>query len=107
MKKLKEHLESIMELPSPRDWRILLSCFEPRVLKKNEFLIRQGHVCDVVAYVEYGLMRTQMEKNGTDFTIDFSRWNVLLRIGQLHQPGTLRDGYPGCEGFTVVVHKRT
>jgi CRP-like cAMP-binding protein len=71
MEKLRHYLSTLMQLPDEKDWRILLSCFSFRMLKKNDYLVRQGQVCDVVCYIEQGLMRTQTQKNGSEFTIDF------------------------------------
>lgn len=46
----------------------ILSYFEPVTYQKGDFLVKAGQVCDKVAFVETGLLRTWYEVDGIEVT---------------------------------------
>ena len=41
------------------------------ILKKKEYLLRQGQVCSFIGFVETGVLRSYIEKEGEDYISDF------------------------------------
>lgn len=46
----------------------ILSHFKPLTLEKGEYMVKAGHVCNRVAYVQNGLLRTWYEVGGEEVT---------------------------------------
>lgn len=70
-----------------------LAFFQPRFLKKGDFLVEQGQVCRYVAYVQSGMLRSfYPRENGEDVTSCFCVSNGLTTSYQsflLQEPSTL------------------
>lgn len=50
--------------------RLMGECDEV-ILKKKEYLLRQGQVCSFIGFVETGVLRSYIEKEGEDYISDF------------------------------------
>lgn len=50
--------------------RLVGECDEV-ILKKKEYLLRQGQVCSFIGFVETGVLRSYIEKEGEDYISDF------------------------------------
>ena len=50
--------------------RLVAECDEV-ILKKKEYLLRQGQVCSFIGFVETGVLRSYIEKEGEDYISDF------------------------------------
>lgn len=103
MKQIQEAIDSIVPLTGT-EWSCLQTFMEEKILRKNEFLLQQGHVCTSVAFVVSGsLIYSRLLTNGTEVTTDFafegdwvtdnrSRLNnapSLLNIKALHKTDLL------------------
>lgn len=49
----------------------LMDVCDEVVLKKKEFLLHQGQVCSFIGFVETGVLRSYIEKEGDDYISDF------------------------------------
>jgi len=65
-----QSIKSIVPLNEEEE-REILSKVEIRLFKKNEFLLREGQICNKVTFVNSGCMRLFYEVEGTENTIQF------------------------------------
>ena len=69
---LKNHIASIISLDD-EELLILSDYFKVKVLKKNEFFLREGQICNFIGFVNRGvLIYFKSLDNGNDVTIDFA-----------------------------------
>jgi CRP/FNR family transcriptional regulator, anaerobic regulatory protein len=58
---------------SDEEWITISKYFEIRMLSKNEFLLKQGEICNLVAYISYGtLIYIKITDNADEITTDFA-----------------------------------
>lgn len=50
------------------DWQRIDSCLVRRVVKRDELILEEGHVCRHLYFLEEGLLRFFIWKDGTDIT---------------------------------------
>ncbi len=70
MLRFSKHLRDNYQL-SEKEWNCIQPYFEPLSLEKNEFFVQKGKVCHRLAFIEEGIMRYCMERNGEDITCYF------------------------------------
>jgi CRP-like cAMP-binding protein len=57
---------------SDTDWASIAACFEQRVIKKDEILLVEGKICRYLYFLESGLLRYYINKDGSDVTKFFT-----------------------------------
>ncbi len=67
-KKFIENYTSISEF----DWEIISKCFECREIEKNEIILQEGEVCKHLYFLEMGLLRYFINKDGNEITKFFT-----------------------------------
>jgi len=69
---LRSQINSIVSLSS-EEWNQLLPFIETRTLKKNGFFLREGQICESIAFVNSGiLIYFKFLENGKEVTTDFA-----------------------------------
>jgi CRP-like cAMP-binding protein len=69
---LKKAINSITYL-SDEEWDIVNNLFEEKTLKKNDFLLREGQVCNFIAFVVSGtLVYYRLSEAAAEITTDFA-----------------------------------
>ncbi len=71
MNSLRKFIERYTEL-SDADWKIIQLAFEKRVFEKNEIILAEGSVCKYFYFLEEGLVRYYINKDGDDITKFFT-----------------------------------
>lgn len=54
------------------DWERISSCFEQRVVEKDEIILAEGKICRHLYFLESGLLRYFISKDGNDITKYFT-----------------------------------
>ena len=62
--------------------RLVGECDEV-ILKKKEYLLRQGQVCSFIGFVETGVLRSYIEKEGEDYISDFHFLTIEASVGSI------------------------
>ncbi len=57
---------------SDDDWAQISLCFEKRMVKKDEILLQEGNICRHLYFIESGLLRYFINKDGNDITKFFT-----------------------------------
>ena len=69
---LKSHVRQIVAL-SDEEWLQFLSFLEPKTLKKNDYFLMEGQICESVAFVNSGVfIFFKSFENGREVTTDFA-----------------------------------
>jgi CRP-like cAMP-binding protein len=68
---LKLFIENYTPLPD-NDWKEISACFEKRIVEKDEILLEEGKICRYLYFVESGLLRYFIIKDGNDITKFFT-----------------------------------
>lgn len=71
MEKFREFIETYTPL-SDNDWAIIAQCFEQRIIEKDTILLEEGKICRHLYFVESGLLRFFIKKDGNDITKFFT-----------------------------------
>jgi len=72
IQKIKVSIDPIVSL-TDQELLIFSNAFESRRLKKNEFFLREGQVCNFVGFVDYGgLIYFKINDSGDKITTDFA-----------------------------------
>jgi CRP-like cAMP-binding protein len=74
---LKQFIENYTLLPID-DWKQISNCFEKRIIKKDEIVLEEGKVCKHLYFVETGLLRFYINKDGNDVTKFFTEAPYLF-----------------------------
>lgn len=70
--KLRTIIDSIVPI-TDAEWRLFSGLFELRELKKNDYFLKEGQVCDFVGFVNRGaLVYFKILDSGTEVTTDFA-----------------------------------
>ena len=70
--KLKNNIGSIVSL-SDEEWLQLFQFIEIKTLKKNNYFLSEGQICDSIAFVNSGiLIYYKLLENGNEITTDFA-----------------------------------
>ena len=67
-RKFIENYTSISE----SDWQTIYKCFECKTIQKNEIILKEGEVCKHLYFLETGLLRYFLNKDGNDVTKFFT-----------------------------------
>lgn len=80
--KLKNNVNAIVSLTED-DWNLFSAFFEIRFLKKNDFFLKEGQICNYIGFVDSGAMvYFKMLDNGTEVTTDFAFENDWVTNNQ-------------------------
>ena len=81
MENLESYLSEILEIPR-NEVTQCSSFYETKSVAKNEFLLKDGEVCNATYFVEKGLLRMySIDKNGKEHIIQFApeKWLISDR----------------------------
>jgi CRP-like cAMP-binding protein len=67
----KKFIENYTEVSSS-DWEIISKCFDCRIIKKNEIILSEGEICKHLYFLESGLLRYFITKDGNEVTKFFT-----------------------------------
>jgi CRP-like cAMP-binding protein len=68
---LRKFIENYTSVPTD-DWKQIFECFEKQVLEKDEIVLEEGKICKYLYFVESGLLRFYINKEGNDITKFFT-----------------------------------
>lgn len=71
MDALRKFIENYTLLPTD-EWKQISVCFEKRMVEKEEIVLQEGKVCRHLYFVESGLLRFYINKDGNDVTKFFT-----------------------------------
>lgn len=75
---IKKAFNNILRIPD-HEWLIFESILKPVEFKKNDYVLKQGHICKGIYYLEKGVVRTYFLKEGKEFNKAFNFDNEFLR----------------------------
>jgi CRP-like cAMP-binding protein len=68
---LLKFIESYTSVPTD-EWTQISNCFEHRIVKKDEIILREGKVCRHLYFLESGLLHFYISKDGKNVTKFFT-----------------------------------
>jgi CRP-like cAMP-binding protein len=68
---LRRFIENYTNIPSD-EWTEISTCFEKRIIDKDEIILKEGKICRHLYFVESGLLRFYINKDGNDITKFFT-----------------------------------
>ena len=71
MKSLKQFIENYISIPN-EEWKKISSCFEKRIIEKDEIILEEGKICKYLYFIESGLLHFYVNKNGNEITKFFT-----------------------------------
>lgn len=71
MKEFRKFIENYTTL-SNKEWEEISACFQQRTLQKDEMLLQEGDVCRHLYFIESGLLRYFIIKDGNEITKFFT-----------------------------------
>lgn len=71
MEAFKSFVDRYTSLP-PKDWEQVAKCFNQRSVAQGELVLKEGQICRHLYFLESGLLRFFINKNGTDLTKFFT-----------------------------------
>ncbi len=71
MDAFRQFIENYTAL-SDAEWKEIAACFQRRTVQKDEILLREGTVCRHLYFIESGLLRYFLNKDGNDITKFFT-----------------------------------
>ena len=67
---LKEYFQNFISFEN-EEWDTLKTFFTPKIIKRGEYLVKEGAICNEVAYINKGCLRYFHYKDGREITISF------------------------------------
>ncbi|MBI3218538.1 MAG: Crp/Fnr family transcriptional regulator [Bacteroidetes bacterium] len=71
MKAFRQFIENYVIL-SEKDWNQISDCFVKRLVEQDEILLTEGQICRHLYFIESGLLRYFINKDGNDITKFFT-----------------------------------
>lgn len=71
MEEFRKFIENYTTL-SDSEWKEISACFQQRTLQKDEILLQEGKICRHLYFIESGLLRYFINKDGIDITKFFT-----------------------------------
>lgn len=71
MDTLRQFIETYASLPTD-EWKQIFECFEKRIIQKDEIVLQENKVCGHLYFVESGLLRFYINKEGNEITKFFT-----------------------------------
>lgn len=75
----RKTIERFTALPE-NDWNNLVSSMEIKIIRKGDYFIREGQVCQHIGFLNTGILRVYYHENGKEFTsyFNFGNRNPLI-----------------------------
>jgi CRP-like cAMP-binding protein len=70
---IKAYYHRLVPKLSEPEWEALEQCLVVKQIKKGEFLVKAGQVCNYVSFINSGLVRLYYTVDGKDISIGFAR----------------------------------
>ena len=107
--KLITFIENIVPIPRQKVEEIAAH-FQEMEIKKNEFFIKQGRVCNNYLFLENGFIRSYTcDLDGTDVTTEFySNNQIVFEVGSFFQKTLSKENFQAledCEGWYIDFDK--
>jgi CRP-like cAMP-binding protein len=74
---LRQFIENYTSLPTV-EWQQIFECCEKRIVEKDEIILQEGKICSHLYFVESGLLRFYITKEGNDITKFFTEAPYLF-----------------------------
>ncbi|MEM9885644.1 MAG: Crp/Fnr family transcriptional regulator [Bacteroidota bacterium] len=71
MEQFRSFVEKYQKIPD-NDWDKISNCFRKREIPKNDFILKEGKVCRHLYFLEKGLLRYFIDKDGIEITKFFT-----------------------------------
>jgi CRP-like cAMP-binding protein len=71
MRSFRKFIENYTPI-SDKDWALIVACFEQKTIKKDEILLEEGKICRHLFFLENGLLRYFINKEGNEVTKFFT-----------------------------------
>ena len=68
MEKLRLFIEKYTSV-FETDWQTISECFETRIFEKDEVILQEGKICRHLYFIESGLLRFYINKEGNDIRL--------------------------------------
>jgi CRP-like cAMP-binding protein len=93
---LRKFIENYVSL-STSEWMQILACFEKRIIEKDQVILKEGKVCRHLYFVESGLFRFFINKDGNDVTKFFTEAPYLFT-----SQASFNSGKPATENIQAI-----
>lgn len=89
---------------SDESWELLQPALEKRAFKKNEFLLKQGQVCNSLFYIDNGYCKSYYEINGIVKNTGFFFENeIATNISSFGSGQKTEFNIAACEPLTAII----
>lgn len=106
MDNLLKYIHSLTNF-SDESWDILKSALTKRMFKKNEFLLKQGQVCNSLFYIDSGYCKSYYEIDGSIKNTGFFFENeITTNINSFGDGQKSEFNIIACEPLTVIVFNK-
>ena len=72
MEKFRQFIENYTSV-SDTDWQTISDCFGKQIFEKDEIILAEGKICKHLYFIESGLLRFYINKEGNDITKFFTK----------------------------------
>jgi CRP-like cAMP-binding protein len=93
---LRQFIENYTSLPTS-EWEQISVCFERRIIEKDEIVLEAGKVCRHLYFVESGLLRFYVNKEGNDITKFFTEAPYFFT-----SQASFNSGRPATENIQAI-----
>ena len=102
MENLRKYIYSITNF-SEESWELLQPALSKKIFKKNEFLLKEGQVCNTLFYIDKGYCRSFYEIDGSVKNIAFYFENeIATNIDSFGSGKKSEYNIIACETLTAV-----
>jgi CRP-like cAMP-binding protein len=107
MNTLLKYIRSLTNF-SDNSWELLQPALTKQVFKKNEFLLKQGQICNSLFYIEKGYCRSYFDIDGVEKNTGFFFENEIATNINSFGNGTRSEfNIAACEPLTAMVLNKT
>lgn len=93
---------------SEESWKKLQPCLSPEQYRRNEYLLKEGVVCNAVYFIESGFCKTWFNQDGKEVNTGFYFENEFVTSLRSLVSGTKSDFYiQTCEPLSVIRFDKT
>lgn len=68
MTELEQYIQSYFKVLHPEPLKQISSLFKPAILKKGDYFLKEGEVCDQLCFIQSGLLRVFASTDGKEIT---------------------------------------
>ncbi|HEY4787236.1 MAG TPA: cyclic nucleotide-binding domain-containing protein, partial [Bacteroidales bacterium] len=107
MQSLRAYIHSLTDF-SEKSWLILQPALMKVEFSKNEYLLKEGQVCNSLFFIEKGYCRCYFEKDGMEKNTSFFFENeVATNITSFAEGQKSAFYIQACEPLTAIVFEKT